>query len=110
MHSCRSLHRRGARCSGASTQKVNEGVYDDTRVFVQTWGPLLRRFLRSEDDQVELLLTFEEYCSQEGVFEGDGKQGSAFEAIFVQVRWVVIGAAEGLCYHFYFPGNSSVRV
>ncbi|KAF8069524.1 translation initiation factor eIF-2B subunit epsilon [Scenedesmus sp. PABB004] len=33
------------------------------------WGNLLRRFLRSEDDQVELLLTLEEFCSEEGVFE-----------------------------------------
>eukprot|EP00879_Flechtneria_rotunda_P013226 GHRR01013811.1.p1 GENE.GHRR01013811.1~~GHRR01013811.1.p1 ORF type:complete len:545 (+),score=210.68 GHRR01013811.1:1011-2645(+) len=35
------------------------------------WGTLLRRFLKSEDDQVELLLTLEEYCSNEGVFEVD---------------------------------------
>eukprot|EP00878_Enallax_costatus_P018338 GHUV01019301.1.p1 GENE.GHUV01019301.1~~GHUV01019301.1.p1 ORF type:complete len:732 (+),score=248.43 GHUV01019301.1:153-2348(+) len=33
------------------------------------WGNLLRRFLRSEDDQVELLLTLEEFCGEEGVFE-----------------------------------------
>lgn len=35
---------------------------------------------------MELLLTFEEYCSGEGVFERDGKQGGAFAAIFAQVK------------------------
>jgi hypothetical protein len=35
--------------------------------------------------QVELLLTFEEFCSEEGVFEGQGEKGSAFAEIFVQV-------------------------
>lgn len=49
------------------------------------WGPLLQRFLRSEDDQVELLLTFEEYCSCEGIFEDQGEQGAAFGDIFEAV-------------------------
>ena len=39
-------------------------------------------------DQVEVLLTFEEFCSEEGVFEGRGEKGSAFADIFVQVSWV----------------------
>ena len=52
----------------------------------QEWGPLLRRFLRSEDDQVELLLTLEEYCAAEGAFEGPGEGGAPFAAIFAQVR------------------------
>eukprot|EP00775_Hariotina_reticulata_P010863 gene10863-11017_t len=30
------------------------------------WAALLQRFLRSEDDQVELLLTLEEFCGDEG--------------------------------------------
>ena len=61
------------------------------------WGTLLRRFLRSEDDQVELLLTCEEFCSEEGVFEGRGEQGAAFAEIFVQV-WRG-GAMIRICWH-----------
>lgn len=40
------------------------------------WAPLLRRFLKTEDDQVEMLLTFEEYAAEEDVFAAAG--GGAF--------------------------------
>ncbi|KAK9794959.1 hypothetical protein WJX73_003563 [Symbiochloris irregularis] len=46
---------------------------------LQRWVPLLQRFLRSEDDQVEVLLTLEEF-SGEG-----GSSGEAFAAVFAQV-------------------------
>jgi hypothetical protein len=36
--------------------------------------------------QVELLLTFEEFCSEEGIFEGTGERGKIFAAVFPQVR------------------------
>lgn len=36
--------------------------------------------------QVELLLTFEDYCSGEGVFEGRDEQGSEFSDVFANVR------------------------
>lgn len=36
--------------------------------------------------QVELLLTFEEYCCEEGVFEEQGENGKAFADIFEPVR------------------------
>ena len=39
---------------------------------VTRWAPLLARFLKSEDDQVEMLLTLEDYCSEEEVFRGMG--------------------------------------
>jgi translation initiation factor eIF-2B subunit epsilon len=39
---------------------------------VARWAPLLARFLKSEDDQVEMLLTLEEYCSEDEVFRGMG--------------------------------------
>ena len=56
------------------------------RALLGEWGPLLRRFLRSEDDQVELLLTLEEYCAQEGVFEAlRGAAGPLFAAVFPQL-------------------------
>uniref|UniRef100_A0A383VLX2 Translation initiation factor eIF2B subunit epsilon n=1 Tax=Tetradesmus obliquus TaxID=3088 RepID=A0A383VLX2_TETOB len=48
------------------------------------WGNLLRRFLRSEDDQVELLLTLEEFCGAEGVFEADSS-GTAFAPLFANL-------------------------
>ncbi len=43
---------------------------------LRTWAPLLRRFLKTEDDQVEMLLTFEEFAAEEAVFRGGG--GAAF--------------------------------
>lgn len=43
---------------------------------LRQWAPLLRRFLKTEDDQVEMLLTFEEFASEEAVFKASG--GSAF--------------------------------
>ena len=39
---------------------------------LKEWAPLLSRFLRSEDDQVEALLTLEEFCSEDEVFKGMG--------------------------------------
>ena len=72
----------------------------------QEWGALLRRFLRSEDDQVELLLTLEEYCAAEGAFEGPGEGGAPFAAIFSQargpparcaLRCTRLGGAFGVC-------------
>eukprot|EP00210_Caulerpa_lentillifera_P002171 g2085.t1 len=32
------------------------------------WGPILQKFLKDEDDQVELMFTFEEFYKGEGVF------------------------------------------
>jgi translation initiation factor eIF-2B subunit epsilon len=56
------------------------------RARLAEWAPLLRRFLKSEDDQVELLLTLEEYCAGEGVFEGAGEPaGPLFSAVFAQL-------------------------
>ena len=43
---------------------------------LKSWAPLLRRFLKTEDDQVEMLLTFEEFAAEEDVFKGSG--GAAF--------------------------------
>lgn len=39
------------------------------------WRPLVRKFIRNEDDQVELLFTFEEYWGGEGVFERKSHHG-----------------------------------
>lgn len=34
--------------------------------------------------QVDLLLTLEEFCGEEGVFEGTGEQGGLFSAVFAK--------------------------
>lgn len=39
---------------------------------------------------MELLLTFEEYCAEEGDFAGE--QGAMFAELFPQVRWAEGGA------------------
>lgn len=47
---------------------------------IAKWAPLLRRFLKTEDDQVEMLLTFEEFCAEEEVFRNTGSK--AYAAVF----------------------------
>ena len=44
------------------------------------------------DDQVDLLLTLEEFCGEEGVFEGTGEQGSLFSAVFAKARLSLLSA------------------
>ncbi|PSC74700.1 Translation initiation factor eIF-2B subunit epsilon [Micractinium conductrix] len=51
---------------------------------LRAWKALMQRFLRNSDDQVELLLTFEEYCEEEGDFSS-GENGSVFAPLFPQV-------------------------
>ena len=50
---------------------------------VKRYAPLLAKFLKSEDDQVEVLLTLEEFCAEEGAFKDcQGKQvANAFAKI-----------------------------
>jgi translation initiation factor eIF-2B subunit epsilon len=50
---------------------------------LKEWAPLLARFLKSEDDQVEALLTFEEFCLEDEVFKGMG--GGACVSSFPKV-------------------------
>jgi NDP-sugar pyrophosphorylase family protein len=56
-----------------------------TAVQFHRWKDLLTKFLKNEEDQVELLLTLEEFCGEEGDFEGTGEKGAAFAAIFPQL-------------------------
>ncbi|KAG2491384.1 hypothetical protein HYH03_010176 [Edaphochlamys debaryana] len=72
----------------APDTSTSEGKLALLRSFKQLlsdWRDLLQRFLKSEDDQVELLLTLEEYCSCEGVFEADGSGGAAYAPIFAHI-------------------------
>ncbi|KAK9823996.1 hypothetical protein WJX72_006873 [[Myrmecia] bisecta] len=52
---------------------------------LKQWAPLLQRFLKTEDDQVELLLTLEEFCGEEGAFEWSGERGRLFGHVFNEV-------------------------
>ncbi len=36
--------------------------------------------------QVNMMLTIEEFCGEEGIFENTGEQGRLFEPVFAQVR------------------------
>lgn len=53
------------------------------------WASLLQKFLKNEDDQVEVLLTLEEFCGGEGDFEETGEFGAEFVGIFPQVLQVM---------------------
>ena len=47
-----------------------------------------------------MLLTLEEFCGEEGIFEGTGEQGCRFEPMFGQVSATVhISAAAELLEH-----------
>ena len=50
-----------------------------SRAAIATWASLLSKFARDEDDQVELLLTLEEWCA------GDGGCGAAFAPLFADL-------------------------
>jgi translation initiation factor eIF-2B subunit epsilon len=56
-----------------------------TQMQLKTWASLLQKFLKNEDDQVEVLLTLEEFCGQEGDFEETGEMGEHFVGIFPQL-------------------------
>jgi translation initiation factor eIF-2B subunit epsilon len=56
---------------------------------LKRWTSLLQKFLKNEDDQVEVLLTLEEFCGGEGEFENTGEHGSLFEKIFPQLLKVM---------------------
>jgi translation initiation factor eIF-2B subunit epsilon len=56
-----------------------------TAAQLHRWKDLLTKFLKNEEDQVELLLTLEEFCGEEGDFEGTGEKGAAFAEIFPQL-------------------------
>lgn len=51
---------------------------------LRQWKSLLHRYLPGEDEQVDLLLTLEEFCAQEGYFEESGEHGRFFADVFVE--------------------------
>ena len=56
-----------------------------THAKLGAWASLLQKFLKNEDDQIEVLLTLEEFCGAEGDFEDTGEFGTEFVAIFPQL-------------------------
>jgi len=49
---------------------------------MKEWGSLLKKFVTSEDDEVDILLTLEEFCRGEGSFQGTGEHGEVFSGAF----------------------------
>ena len=71
---------------------TNQGKLDLLKRAMSTlkrWASLLQKFLKNEDDQVEVLLTLEEFCSGEGDFEESGEKGTTFVHIFPQMLKVM---------------------
>ena len=56
---------------------------------MREWGGLLRKFITSEDDEVDLLLALEEFCMEDGVFEGTGEHGAIFATVFEGILQVM---------------------
>lgn len=52
---------------------------------LKEWKKLLIKFLRGEDEQVDLLLTLEEFCGKEGPFEHSGEHGEYYVHVFEQI-------------------------
>jgi len=76
----------------AVTREAKAELLKRASTQITRWQDLLQKFLKSEDDQVELLLTFEEYCGGEGDFEHGSKEqgeGRVYTLIFPQVLKVL---------------------
>lgn len=56
-----------------------------TESMLKDWGKLLRQYLKGAEEQVDLLLTLEEFCSEEPPF-GPSSQGKRFITVFARVR------------------------
>ena len=69
-----------------STPAGRRELLSRVKLLLTRWGPLLRRFLRDADDQVELLLTLEEFCGEEGCFSSTvSAHGASFAAVFKEL-------------------------
>lgn len=69
---------------GTTNPKLT-GLLRKVAIQLKLWTDLLQKFLKSEDDQVELLLTFEEFCDGEGDFERSGEHGHVFVNLFEKI-------------------------
>lgn len=72
--------------------KTKEGRLELLRratIQLRQWQDLLQKFVRGEEDQVELLLTLEEFCGEEGDFEETGERGADYVGIFPQLLKVL---------------------
>ena len=54
---------------------------------LRKWRPLLHKYLPGEDEQVDLLLTLEEFISQDGCFapQAGGEQGKYLSPVFLEL-------------------------
>ena len=58
---------------------------------LKDWGRLLKQYLKGSEEQVDLLLTLEEFCSEEPPF-GPSSQGKRFILVFARVSGSAIFA------------------
>ena len=72
-----------------STKAGRNAVLGKIMSLMREWGQLLKKFIASEDDEVDLLLALEEFCSEDGVFEGSGEHGAVFADIFEGILQVL---------------------
>lgn len=55
---------------------------------LKDWGRLLQQYLKGPEEQVDLLLTLEEFCSEEPPF-GPSSQGKRFIIVFARVNFLL---------------------
>jgi translation initiation factor eIF-2B subunit epsilon len=68
----RDVTKENSKLYPAKPPETPRDLLNGVRERVKQWAPLLTRFLKSEDDQVEMLLTLEDYCAEDEVFKGMG--------------------------------------
>ena len=66
----KDVTKENSRLYPASAPENTPSLLKSIRERLKQWAPLLSRFLKSEDDQVEMLLTLEDYCAEDEVFKG----------------------------------------
>jgi len=66
-----------------STNQGNLSLLRALKGHLSEWAALLQKYLRAEDDQVDLLLTLEEFCGAEGYFSNE--RGASFAPLFCKV-------------------------
>ena len=66
----KDVTKENSRLYPASAPDNTPSLLKSIRERLKQWAPLLSRFLKSEDDQVEMLLTLEDYCAEDEVFKG----------------------------------------
>mmetsp|Transcript_6093 Transcript_6093/g.22353 ORF Transcript_6093/g.22353 Transcript_6093/m.22353 type:complete len:781 (-) Transcript_6093:399-2741(-) len=82
------------RAEAGATHSPKEALIEIKKVGLQ-YGPLLQRFIKNDDDQVEVLLTIEELCfKEEERAAADGGPPPTFSPVFQQVLTLLYNLEE----------------